>query len=77
MRSMDTSDPIISSLSLTSRLRKRRRLTLPQRVIDLLAFPDDQEISSDDSDGEAQDSSGVPEVIMHLDELEISDSDSE
>lgn len=37
MRSMDTSDPIISSLSLNSRICKRKRLAIPKEVVDLPA----------------------------------------
>lgn len=39
-RAMDTSDPIISSISLEKRLNKRQRLALPSEVIDLLDVPE-------------------------------------
>lgn len=39
LRSMDSSDPCIASLSLTSRLQKRKRLSLPPAVIALFALP--------------------------------------
>ncbi|OXA38314.1 hypothetical protein Fcan01_26938 [Folsomia candida] len=68
---------LISTLSLSSRLRKKKREEIPKEVVDILAIPEEQEIDSpDDSDDEFEDPSGVPEVIMHLDELELSgDSD--
>ena len=38
-RAMDTSDPVISSISLQYRLKRRHKLTLPSEVIAMLSPP--------------------------------------
>ena len=38
-RAMDTSDPVISSISLQYRLKRRQNLTLPSEVIAVLSQP--------------------------------------
>lgn len=72
-RVMDSSDPIVSSMSMISRIRKRKRLPLPTEVTQLL-LTDKQnsdgikcgsESNDDDDDGEDDDS--IDEEIVEED----------
>ena len=48
IRAIQTSDPLISSISLTKRLKNKKLLCLPKAVKGFLAaYSDDREISSD------------------------------
>lgn len=76
-RSMDTSDPILSSYSEEARGRKRKKLPLPKAVIDLLASSVDEGSSDTSSDEEdvIESLTGLPKFMVQLDDLELSDEE--
>lgn len=69
-RVMDTSDPIISSVSLTSRINKKKVLALPREVLDLLTIPEKEAASSSPADTEIEivdeDDTGISQSIALL-----------
>ena len=69
-RVLDASDPMISNISLESRMRKRKRFSIPQEVQDLLATLDAPEIATEFED-EDEDDSGLQETTKHLDIMEL------
>lgn len=77
-RIMDTSDPIVSSLSLDSRLKKKRQLPLPEDVRNLLANPTENLPSNSESadDEDEYDVTGLPETYKVLDEIELSEEEA-
>lgn len=79
-RVMDTSDPIISSMSLTSRINKKKVLVLPQEVLDLFAISKKEAASSFASDTEIEivdeDGTEISRSIV-LDDLELSGEELE
>lgn len=76
-RIMDTSDPIISSLSLDSRKQKKKQLPLPGEVLNLLANPTENLpcTSNTEHDEDEYDLTGLPETYKILDEVELSDEE--
>lgn len=76
-RAMDTSDPIISSLAINTRLQKREQLPLPTEVIKLLAIPTDHvpSTSNMEQDEDEQDYTSLIQTYEVLDELELSDEE--
>jgi len=76
-RIMDTSDPVISTISLEKRIKNKKRLPFPPDVIELFSIPDTDATDSITSEDEVQENlSGFSEFIPHLDEIEISGEDS-
>lgn len=80
-RVMDTSDPLISSMNLSSRLQKsskRKQLPLPAEVCNLLALPKLNSDSESDTDAdELEDVSGLQETFELLDEVQLTDEEGE
>jgi len=78
---MDTSDPIISSVSLTSRINKKKVLAPSREVLDLLTIPEKEAASSSPADTEIEivdeDDTGISQSIALLDDVELSDEESE
>ncbi|XP_026828955.1 uncharacterized protein LOC109611090 [Ooceraea biroi] len=70
-RVMDTSDPIISNISLNNRLNKQKRLPFSQDVIRLFLIPKIDETIHPDSE-ELEDCTGFNEIISVLDEAVLS-----
>lgn len=84
-RSMDSSDPLIASLSLSSRLQKRKKLPLPSAVIELLALPEipkenisdvtnkefDQTRNDDKDDDDEYDNPEMERFYGNLENLEL------
>lgn len=70
LRSMDTSDPYISTLSHRTRLNKKKKLPLPVEVTALLKYPEissgnfnyknenDDDVDNDDDDDDSSDLTG-------------------
>lgn len=69
---MDTSDPLISSLRLNTRIHQRKRLALPPEVIALLSCEDLPDISAyeqninneDSSDDEPEDENEEDNLVL-------------
>lgn len=79
-RVMDTSDPIISSMSLTSRINKKKILVLPREVLDLLAISEKETTSNFAADVEVEivdeDDTEISQSML-LDDVELSDEELE
>ena len=87
-RSMDSTDPKISTVSLMTRLNKNKKLPLPHEVIQLLAVPeietyssiiDDKETDDKDdgnNDGD-DDCTGLQRTFAILDPLELESEEIE
>lgn len=79
-RAMDTSDPIISTITLNTRF-SHRKLPLPKEVKDLLAIPIVDSANylnpEDETDLEDIQLTGVPETLAYLDQNSLSNDESE
>jgi len=85
-RTMDTSDVIISSMSLQMRLRQKKLLSLPKEVKDLLVMPEvdrneDKERTTSNPDDdchtdEEEDITDLPNNCWLLNDIELSDEDN-
>ncbi|XP_071579803.1 uncharacterized protein [Temnothorax nylanderi] len=65
-RVMDTSDPIVSSMSMTSRMSKRKRLPLSTEVTQLLLIDADEEEQDSDNDGSTTEEKKHEEIANYL-----------
>lgn len=76
-RIMDTSDPIISSLSLDSRIQKKKQLPLPEEIRNLLAIPTQNTPSTSNMEHneDEYDFTGLTQTYKSLDEIELSDAE--
>lgn len=80
-RSMDTTDPVISAVSLQSRLQKRKKLPLPSEVIQLLAVPQNENVlagnsfDEDEPIDDDEDCTGINETYKLLDCIELDSED--
>lgn len=74
-RLMDTSDPLISSINLDTRIRNVAKIPLPQEVRNLLTLP---EVIKSDFDLDSSDDvnfTGLPEFENVLDKIKLSDEE--
>lgn len=78
-RVMDTSDPIISSMSLTSRINKKKILALLREILDLLAISENEAASSFAADTEIEivNDMEISQSIVLLDDVELSGEELE
>lgn len=78
-RVMDSSDPIVSNMSMTSRMSRRKRLPLPIEVTQLLLL-DGEEQNSDNYDSTteevAEENIGFDTVNQLLDSIELFDEET-
>lgn len=68
-RVMDTSDPIVSNISLNNRLKKQKRLPFSQDIIRLFLIPKINETIHPDIEELLKDCTGLNETIFALDEV--------
>ena len=68
---MDSSDPKISDMNISKRIKKKKKLPIPQAVLRMLAVPEESDSSGESSDEEEPNLSqtGLPETLMYLDDL--------
>ncbi|KMQ83296.1 dna-mediated transposase [Lasius niger] len=68
-RVMDTSNPIVSNISLNNRLKKQKRLPFSQDIIRLFLIPKIDGTIHSDSEELLEDCTGFNETISALDEV--------
>jgi len=85
-RALATSDPVLSSFRLESRLKRKKRLVLPVEVLNMLLIPAEPEPldsnpvlpnldallgDSSDDEGEEEDATGLVDMFAQLDRLTL------
>lgn len=75
-RALGTSDPILSSFSLNARLKRKRRLDLPEQVREMLLVPEeplapDSTTSSSDDEEEHEDCTGLVDMFNRLELISL------
>lgn len=80
-RSMDISDPVMSSYSLKLQLQKRKHSQIPSEVRSLFATSEDNSVTGDkggedvDTDNEEEDFSGLSDFYFLLDNKDMTSED--
>jgi len=72
-RAMDTSDPIISSINLASRIRSQKKLPLPSEVIDMLMEAEENPTDDEEELDEEEEIVDINEILptVELDNFEL------